>query len=210
MTNKTRVYTDAEFLEDGVTIDLISIAYVDESGQTYYAVNADMPVDRIRQHDWLCRNVVPNLPLANKAEVDEWLRLSRVPLESSGEMPPPFGPMNPLMFELDMTSTLVRPKWVIANEAREWLGNRAPVEIWSWYSAYDHVAQAQLWGPMVKRPPHVPMRTRDLADLQEDLNLADDELPPPLPGQNHDALADAKRHRRIHEFLKAEKKRQKV
>lgn len=211
---KTNVYVDAEFLEDGVTIDLISIAYVDENGVTYYAVNADMPVDRIRTHDWLCKNVVPQLPLANKAHVDSRLKAARGEAVGlpSGQLTEPFdfGPMNPLLFELDRTSTLVKPKWVIANEVREYFSSRAPVTVWSWFSAYDHVVQAQLWGPMGKLPSHVPMRTRDLADLQEDLGFTDEELPAPEEGANHDALADAKRHMRIHEFLKAEKKKRKA
>lgn len=210
MANKTNVYIDSEFLEDGTTIELISIAYVDENGAAYYAVNADMPVDRIRTHDWLCKNVVPHLPLVNKAEVDERVKVATTPVVGTGNLPDPFGPMNPLLFELDRSSTLVRPKWVIANEVREFLGKRAPVTVWSWYSAYDHVAQAQLWGPMIKLPPHVPKRTRDLADFQEDLGILDEELPTPEPGANHDALADAKRHVRIHEFLKAEKKKRKA
>lgn len=210
MANKIKVYLDSEFLEDGVTIELISIGFEDENGATYYAVNADMPVDRIRTHDWLCKNVVPHLPLANKAHVDERVRIATTPQEGTNRPGDPFGPMNPLLFELDRNSTVVRPKWVIANEVREFLGNRAPVETWSWYSSYDHVALAQLWGPMIKLPPHVPKRTRDLGELQEDLGILDEELPAPEPGSNHDALADAKRHRRIHEFLKAEKKKRKA
>lgn len=214
MANKTKVYVDSEFLEDGVTIELISIGFEDENGATYYAVNADMPLDRIRTHDWLCKNVVAHLPLANKAHVDSRLRAARgeaIGLPSGQTQEPfDFGPMNPLLFELDMTSTLVKPKWFIANEVREFLGNRAPVELWSWYSSYDHVALAQLWGPMIKLPPHVPKRTRDLGELQEDLGILDEELPAPEPGSNHDALADAKWHRKIHEFLKAEKKKRKA
>lgn len=214
MADKTRVYIDSEFLEDGFTIELISIGFEDENGATYYAVNADMPVDRMRISDWLCKNVVPHLPLANKEHVNSRLKAARGEALGlpSGQTTEPFDftPMNPLMFELDRTSTLVRPRWVIANEVREFLANRAPVELWSWYSAHDHVALTQLWGPMAKLPPHVPKRTRDLGELQEDLGISDEELPAPEPGSNHDALADAKRHRRIHEFLKAEKRKRKA
>src|ERR1044071_3916966 len=64
MMKKDRYVYDTEFLEDGRTVELISIAFVRESdGAEYYAVNADMPIHRIREHPWLMANVVPLLPM---------------------------------------------------------------------------------------------------------------------------------------------------
>lgn len=60
-----RYFYDCEFLEDGSTIELISIGIVAADGREYYAVNADMPMDRIKQHQWLWENVVPSLPVHN-------------------------------------------------------------------------------------------------------------------------------------------------
>lgn len=42
-----RIWYDTELYEDGSTIDLISIGMVDDTGHEFYAVNADMPVNRI-------------------------------------------------------------------------------------------------------------------------------------------------------------------
>lgn len=56
-----RYWYDTEFLDDGITIELISIGIVAEDGREYYAVNADAPWDRISEHPWLARNVVPYL-----------------------------------------------------------------------------------------------------------------------------------------------------
>lgn len=56
-----RYYYDTEFLENGSTIELISIGIVAEDGRELYAVNADAPWDRIAEHDWLMANVVPKL-----------------------------------------------------------------------------------------------------------------------------------------------------
>ena len=53
---------DTEFLEDGSTIDLISIGIVAEDGREYYAVNNDADWDRIEQNEWLMKNVYPQLP----------------------------------------------------------------------------------------------------------------------------------------------------
>lgn len=57
-----KYFYDTEFHEDGETIDFISIGIVAEDGREYYAVNADANWDRIRQHEWLMANVVPQLP----------------------------------------------------------------------------------------------------------------------------------------------------
>lgn len=57
-----KFWYDSEFLEDGVTIDLISIAFVAEDGREYYAVNEDMDHERIREDKWLMKNVMAQLP----------------------------------------------------------------------------------------------------------------------------------------------------
>ncbi|MFI9504184.1 3'-5' exoribonuclease domain-containing protein [Nocardia sp. NPDC052566] len=56
-----RYWYHTEFLENGATIELISIGIVAEDGREYYAVNADATWDRIAQHQWLSRNVMPHL-----------------------------------------------------------------------------------------------------------------------------------------------------
>lgn len=63
MAQQTRYFYDTEFLEDGTTIELISIGIVSSSGREYYAVNADMPVARITADQWLMKHVWPSLPL---------------------------------------------------------------------------------------------------------------------------------------------------
>lgn len=56
-----RYFYDTEFLEDGSTIDLISIGIVADDGREYYTEVWDAPWDRISQHKWLTANVVPYL-----------------------------------------------------------------------------------------------------------------------------------------------------
>lgn len=63
------------------------------------------------------------------------------------------------------------------------------IELWAWYAAYDHVALAQLFGPMVDLPDGIPMYTRDLKHFHDDLGCP--ELPA-QPDKAHDALADAR------------------
>jgi hypothetical protein len=54
-----KVYFDTEFIEDGRTIDLLSIGIVREDGDTYYAEPEE--TDRARASEWVQQNVLPNL-----------------------------------------------------------------------------------------------------------------------------------------------------
>lgn len=54
-----RIWFDTEFIEDGRTIDLISIGMYREDGRTYYAENADCDLSRASL--WVSQNVIPHL-----------------------------------------------------------------------------------------------------------------------------------------------------
>lgn len=191
-----RYYYDCEFLENGRTIDLISIGIVAEDGREYYAVNAEVNEDdtdadlgkRIAYHDWLMKNVVPHLPL--RTEPSQY---------SSGTR----RWMSP---NIDMNDTRVKPRWVIANEVREFLGhfrNQGPIELWADYGAYDHVCLMQLWGPMIRKPDFLPMWTHDIQQEVARLKVnPDDENFPAHEDGKHHALDDARHTARIAQYLR--------
>ena len=54
-----RVFFDTEFIEDGRTIDLISIGMVREDGSKLYLQNADCNLDAASP--WVAANVIPHL-----------------------------------------------------------------------------------------------------------------------------------------------------
>lgn len=54
-----RVYLDTEFIEDGKTIELLSIGLVREDGETYYAEPSE--TDHSRASAWVKANVLPYL-----------------------------------------------------------------------------------------------------------------------------------------------------
>ena len=145
-----RFFYDTEFIEDGVTIDLVSIGVVDERGREFYAVSTDFDPDKAGP--WVRENVLPKLP----------------------------SPAHPAW----------RSRETIRDELLAFFG-RPPggIELWAWYAAYDHVALAQLWGPMPDLPRQLPRFTRDLRQRWEDAGSP--ELPAAPPDQ-HDALADAR------------------
>jgi hypothetical protein len=55
-----RFFYDCEFIEDGRTVELVSIGVVDETGREFYAVSTEF--DPGRAIDWVRRNVLDKLP----------------------------------------------------------------------------------------------------------------------------------------------------
>ncbi|TMR91271.1 3'-5' exoribonuclease [Nonomuraea basaltis] len=174
----TRIYYDTEFLDTGREIELISIGLVSDDGPEYYAVASDAPWDEIAHHRWLCDNVVPYLPLAGEVR--------KLPFGSGST------------FTIDLGHAAVKPRWVIANEVRQFILDIPHPELCAWYAAYDHVALAQLWGPMIKLPKGIPMFTCDLK--QDHVRLGEPQLPRQTTTSHH-ALADAQWNRQVGRYL---------
>jgi hypothetical protein len=178
----TAIDYDLEFLEDGRTIELISIGMVCDDGRQYYAVNRDMPVRKIRKHKWLMENVVPHLP---KGQGDMRNSMSKRWLFHYGD-------------------PRVKPHEVIADEVMEFIRAAGPdVELWANYGAYDHVCLAQLWGRMIDLPEGVPMFTHDIQQERSRLGLSWDDLPRQEAGE-HNALADARHNQVVRRWLAAQ------
>lgn len=179
----TRFWYDTEFLEDGRTIDLISIGIVADDGREFYAVNKQATRGkferRLREHDWLMANVVPSLPQPH----GDWINVM------------------PRKWLFDYRSPLVWERDHIADGVTEFLlGGGTPPELWAWYGAYDHVALCQLWGRMIDLPEGIPMYTRDLK--QECDRLGNPPMPEQADGE-HNALADARHNMVMHQYLES-------
>jgi len=59
-----KYFYDTEFIEDGKTIDLVSIGIVAEDGRTYYAVSKEF--DAQKADEWVNENVLKKLPEENE------------------------------------------------------------------------------------------------------------------------------------------------
>ncbi len=171
-----RVFYDTEFLEDGKTIELISIGMVAEDGRELYLVNRDAPWKRIKKHDWLMANVVPHLPQPH----GDWINHM------------------PKAWPIDFHNPAVKPRLLIARAVQEFLAAPPDLELWAWYGAYDHVALAQLFGRMIDLPAGVPMWTNDLR--QEVERRGNPRLPEQANGV-HNALEDARHLKARFEWL---------
>lgn len=68
-----RYFYDCEFIEDGTTIDLVSVGMVAEDGREFYAVSTDF--DPARAGPWVRRNVLPKLPNPSSSA---WMSRARI------------------------------------------------------------------------------------------------------------------------------------
>lgn len=130
-----RYFLDTEFIEDGITIDLVSVGVVAEDGREFY--REVWPSDAPWHHanDWVLQNVKPHLAVfgaESEFNIDEVAR-----------------PRNTLAYEL---YDFVSPR------------TTSP-EIWAYYGAYDLVAIAQLFGRMIDLPTGWPMFYMDIKQL---------------------------------------------
>ncbi len=166
-----RYFYDTEFIEDGKTIELISLAMIAEDGRELYLISEEIsygPVHkRICTDSWLMENVVKQLPTT-------WWRTAQ-----------------PAEFRLNLERNDIVPLRMIKNAVRDFIiePDRENVELWADYAAYDHVVLCQLFGRMVSLPNNIPMFTHDFQQLWS--SKGKPTLPDP-PENTHDALADAK------------------
>ncbi|ACX71136.1 hypothetical protein pZL12.59c [Streptomyces phage ZL12] len=191
----TAIHYDLEFLEDGRTIELISIGMVSDDGREYYAVNADLAGQtwrgwvvpfsgwrlrrRIRKHTWLMENVVPHLPQPH----GDW-RLHM-----------------PKSWLFNYRDSAVKPPDEIADEVMDFIrASGSDVELWANYGAYDHVCLAQMWGRMIDLPEGVPMFTHDIQQEARRLGFGWGDLPKQESGE-HNALADARHNQTVCHWL---------
>lgn len=188
MSATTEYDYDLEFLEDGRTIELISIGIVRDDGREYYAVASEATrgrvLRRLKRHAWLMEHVVPSLPQAH----GDW----RMHMPKS--------------WLWDYNSPLVKPRALIAEQVKNFLTAADKPVLWADYGAYDHVALCQLWGSMVDLPDGLPMFTCDIQQEALRLGVAWDELPKQELG-HHNALEDA-RHNVVKRRFLADRERE--
>lgn len=188
---KTKYFLDAEFIEDGKTIDLISLGIVREDGVTLYVQNSEC--DFLKASDWVWRNVFPHL-----AHFDMRGRRLCSPAMSSYDSGLGQSHATPCRGQVEDPCP-----WATRREIKEKIiaftaaGGGKP-EFWGYYCDYDWVAFSQLFGTMIELPKGFPMYCRDVkqwADQLGDVNIPKPEV------EIHHALVDALWVKGAHEFL---------
>jgi hypothetical protein len=188
-----RYFLDTEFIEDGKTIDLISIGIVSEDGREFYVGNKEC--DFSRASDWVIDNVL--IPMG----------FSRMPKQpwSEGFMKPidPGFWLSKEEIKVNLLNFFCwRPNGFVPFDSysQKNINNYESLtpEFWGYYADYDHVAFCQLFGTMMDLPNGFPMYCRDLKQWCDD--LGNPRLPEQTNGE-HNTLEDAKWNKKVYDFL---------
>lgn len=167
-----KYYFDTEFIEDGKTIDLISIGIVAADDRELYLANSNCDLSKSSQ--WVRDNVL-------------------IPMDIDFSIPSL--PMRPIAPEFWI------PRSNIAQQVIEFCNPEVygKPEFWAYYADYDHIVLCQLFGTMDKLPVGFPMYTKDLKQTIDELgNPPIKEQSDSL----HNALSDARWIRDTYLYLK--------
>lgn len=189
MTKTTDIYFDFEFIDDGHDIVPISLGMCTSSeprlplnpGEFYIAgtnpheLYIEYAFDPARASDWVRENVFPYLKV-NGGGYNTHL------LVGDGR-------------ERHRAAVQIEA-WV-----REVCGDSKP-KFWGYYPSYDWVLLCQHWGTMLQGPKGWPIRPECLMQMADQIG-ADKDSFPAQPKDSHNAIADAKWNRDLHEMLKA-------
>lgn len=130
-----KYFFDTEFIEDGKTIDLLSIGIISEDGREFYAESSE--ADWSKANDWVKENVLPHM-------------LSYRKLEGG------------FTRACDAVSRATIRQAVMEFCDPEKYGKP---EFWAYYADYDWVTFCQLFGTMMDLPKGFPMYCRDIKQL---------------------------------------------
>ena len=211
-----KYFFDTEFIEDGKTIDLISIGIVCEDNTNYYAISTDF--NPCKASDWVVKNVLEKLPPApaesqifattgfpnllskNKYWAPESINLSD-PSESPSRKQEALKWKSRETIALEVTR-FVKGKCIYDNNWEE--REECPIfssketlweakldiepKFWAYYADYDWVVFCQLFGSMMDLPKGFPMYCKDIKQELDRLGI----VPEPQKNGEHNALEDAK------------------
>ena len=173
-TYGTRYFIDAEFHEDGKTIDLLSLALRCDDGRELYLVNSDNVVMlRAMDNKWLRENVMDKIG-------EPYMRYA-----NGGETR-----LHPMMRK-EMARQIVG---FVHGDVHESL------EFWGYYADYDWVVFAQIFGKMIDLPSRFPWFCLDLKQLAWSRGIKD--LSAFIqPTNEHNAMADARWNETLYNHL---------
>ena len=229
------------------TIDLISIGIVAEDGREYYAISKDFNLEEawnryalvweqtsgdMRNHFpdgitkkvyWIRENVLrpiyyemigKDIHFHNYDQMFTYNNFKRL-IKSKGKS-------NKQIAEEIIEFTKPQPtgKVLLSNPQITEYDN-TPIELYGYYSAYDHVALCWIFGKMIDLPKVFPMYTIDLKQIMDEkvedysdhfsngnesfetkLSWIKNKDNYPKQTNEHNALADARWNKKLHEFLK--------
>lgn len=173
------VYLDCEFLPADPSLrGLVSIGLTDDQGVDYYAVNRDFDMKAFKRIPFMMDNVWPFLP---KPHGD---------VRFHGTWP-----------RLDLRHPAVKSTTQIAQDIADYFTDPTDAEtrLWAWYGGQDICRLHSLWdNDWSAMPEQIPRWFNELEMLR--WQAGNPEMPE-QPAGLHNALADARHNRTMHQFL---------
>lgn len=173
------VYLDCEFLPADPSLNgLVSIGLTDNHGHDYYAVHRNLDMKALKRSEWMMANVWPSLP---KPHGD---------IRMHGPWP-----------RLDKGHPDVKTAPQIAQDIADYFADTDAdtTHLWAWYGAQDICRLHSLWGnDWQAMPDQIPRWFNELETLRWQAGGPD--MPEQADGV-HNALADARHNRVMHQFL---------
>jgi hypothetical protein len=196
-----RYWLDTEFIDDGKTIDLISIGIVAENGSELYLQSCEF--DHRKASEWVKENVLAHLVMCRhtehyrRHEVAGLYRTDRAYHAKFGGQcsHPAYGPNGYAVCPW-RTREQIKSELIAFFDPEKY----GKPEIWGWCSGYDWVAFCQLFGAMMELPADYPHYMCDIQQVLDTKGITDDQLPK-QQGQAHDALEDAQHIKTIWRWL---------
>ena len=182
--NHVPLFYDCEFQvsDHGRKIDPISIAIVpqDSNGNKLYLINRDF--DWNNASEWLLQNVKPSID-----KIISSGNLNHLPSKFTSKT------------YLDYVSF---DKWkkYLDYYLKDFISDNKHIQMWGYYSAFDHVVLASIYGNMIDIPSYLEMYTNDLKQVLVMCNLNKDNLLKDYDNQ-HDCLIDACWNRDLYNIL---------
>jgi len=130
-----KYFLDTKFIDDGFTIELISIGIVAEDGREFYNINRNCKF--WNASEWVRDNVLEPMGILIHGDFQAIYQDT-----------------------YDISSECV--KHDITKNIIEFFNGDYDIEIWGWYCSYDWVVFCQLFGPMVDIPKGMPYSMMDL------------------------------------------------
>lgn len=229
------------------TIDLISIGIVAEDGREYYAISKDFNLKEawnrfdlktdidnggMKKVYWIRENVLKLIfwemyslfdPSSAKSNYGNYNNFA------GDELSEDFGLFRSLIADYGKTNTEIAEeiktfcsKKLIGENPNQYEADSSPIELYGYYSAYDHVVLMWLFGTMMERSDRFPMFTIDLKQMVNGLQkkstwvnnfefkgvIEEDwktnlKYHPDYPRQinEHNALSDAKWNYQLYLFI---------
>lgn len=177
-----RYFLDTEFIEDGETIDLISIGMVDERNMGLHLLNIEC--DFRRANSWVRENVLPHLPRRPMA-------LPSIAADNNFQT-------------VERRGRRVLEGWgtrhAIRKHIEAFVGGVPSPQFWAYFADYDWVVFCQLFGRMIDLPERFPKYCRDLKQLMWHLGVHKEDFLIERATE-HDAYEDALWNQQAYQHL---------